>query len=115
MKPSTSSTATGSLSADSASSVRATFLLRVEPRRTENTAALSVAARIDPRSNPSSTEKSNSQAAANPAITAVRMVPTNASPLAARRTGLTSSKPAARPPSNRISASAITPTVCASS
>jgi hypothetical protein len=49
-----------------------------------------------------------------PVMSAVTSVPTVASDSAGRRTGRISSKPADRPPSNRIRASAMMPTVCAS-
>ena len=71
MNPSTSSTATGSLKPDSPSSVRASLRRSVEPRSSAKIAAPSVAATIEPSSSPSSVEKSNSQAAARPVITAV--------------------------------------------
>ena len=109
MKPSTSSTATGSLKPASPSSVRASLRRSVEPRSTAKIAALSVDARIAPSSSPSSVEKSNSQAAASPVITAVISVPTIARATAGRSTGRISAKPALSPPSNRISARAITP------
>jgi hypothetical protein len=70
---------------------------------------------IAPISMPSSVGRSNSHEAANPQITHVPSVPTIASDSEDRRTGLISSKPAVRPPSNRISASATTPIVRASS
>ena len=54
MKPSTSTTATGSLRPDSASRIRARRLSRLEPRSTEKIAALSVAATIEPSRRPSS-------------------------------------------------------------
>ncbi len=72
----TSSTAKGSTIPASASSVRDSLPGSLTCRRSANTAALSVAARIDPRSRPCSNEKSNSQTAASPVIAAVRKVPT---------------------------------------
>jgi hypothetical protein len=52
MKPITSSTAIGSLRPDSASSVRAMRRLRLDPRRTEKIAALSVVETIEPSRSP---------------------------------------------------------------
>ena len=52
----------------------------------------------------------NSHEAAKPVTTAVISVPTSARLSAGRSTGRISAQPAARPPSNRISASAMTPT-----
>ena len=115
MKPITSSTATGSFKPASPSSVRASLRFSVEPRSTEKTAAPSVAARIEPSSRPSSAEKSNSQEAVSPAITAVASVPRKARLSEGRSTGRISPQPDPRPPSNRISARAMTPTVRASS
>ena len=60
-------------------------------------------------------EKSNSHAATSPVSTAVPIVPMKASRTAGRSTGPISAHPDASPPSNRISASAITPIVRASS
>ena len=113
MKPRTSRTATGSLKPDSPSRVRATRRRSVEPRSSAKIAALSVAATIEPRSSPSSVLKSNSQAAASPARTAVMVVPITASDSAAPSTGRISPMPAARPPSKRISDRAMTPMVSA--
>ena len=59
-------------------------------------------------------EKPNSHEANRPVTAAVTSVPTSARPAAGRRTGRISPQPAARPPSNRISASATTPTASAS-
>jgi hypothetical protein len=50
---------------------------------------------------------------ASAVIAAVSMVPKSARLIAGRRTGRISMKPAVRPPSNRISASATMPIVCA--
>ena len=115
MKPITSSTATGSLKPASPSSVRASLRRSVEPRSSAKIAAPSVDAMIEPSSSPSSVLRSNSQTAAIPVIAAVANVPTSARPIAGRRTGRISSKPAISPPSNRISASATMPIVRASS
>ncbi len=87
MNPSTSRMATGSLNPASPSSVRASLRLRVEPRSSANTAAPSVAARIEPSSSPSSNEKPSSQLAASPVRTAVTIVPSPASDSAGRSTG----------------------------
>jgi hypothetical protein len=70
---------------------------------------------MDPSRRPSSTDRSNSHEATRPAITAVTMVPTNASEIAGRSTGRISTRPEARPPSNRIRTSAMTPILRASS
>ena len=78
-------------------------------------AAPSVDEMIAPSSIPSSVERSNSHAAAKPQMTQVPSVPTIASDSDGRSTGRISSKPAVSPPSNRISASATTPIVRASS
>ncbi len=115
MNPITSRTATGSLKPASPSSVRARRLRSVEPRSSAKIAAPSVEAMIEPSSRPSSVERSNSQTAAMPVIAAVANVPSTASPIAGRRTGRISAKPAVSPPSNRISASATTPIERASS
>ena len=113
MKPSTSSTAIGSLKPASPSSVRSRRLRSPAPRSSENTAAPSVEETIEPSSSPSSVENPNSHEAANPVTTAVISVPGSASPIAGRSTGRISPQPAVSPPSNRISASAITPIVSA--
>ena len=104
MKPMTSRTATGSLSPASPSSVRATRRRSVEPRRIAKIAAPSVAARIEPSSRPSSRLRSSSQDAP-PGRRRSRsaIVPTSASASAGRSTGRISGKPAASPPSKRIS------------
>ena len=78
MNASTSRTATGSLKPASPSSACASRRFSVEPRSTAKIAAPSVDATIDPTSMPSSVEKSKIHDAANPAITAVRNVPTSA-------------------------------------
>ena len=109
MKPSTSSTATGSLKPASPSSVRARRLRSEDVRRTAKIAAPSVEAMIDPSSRPSSREKSNSATATRPPTAAVIIVPTIASDSAGRSTGLISLNPAVSPPSKRISASESTP------
>ena len=113
--PTTSSTATGSFSPASPSSVRASGRRSVEPRSSEKIAAPSVEAMIEPSSNPSSVLRSNSQTAARPVMPAVTKVPSRARLTAGRSTGRISSKPAVRPPSNRISTSATMPIVRASS
>ena len=113
MKPSTSSTAIGSLKPASPSSVRSSRLRSPAPRSSEKTAAPSVEEMIAPSSRPSSVEKPNSHEAARPVTTAVISVPGSASPIAGRSTGRISPQPAVSPPSNRISASAITPIVSA--
>ena len=71
MNPVTSSSATGSFMPDSPSSARASGLRRCEPRRTAKIAALSVAATAEPISSPSRVERSKSQTATKPVITAV--------------------------------------------
>ena len=115
MKPTTSSTATGSFIPASPSSVRASLRRSVDPRNRAKMAAPSVADTIEPTSSPSSVVRSNNHAATRPAITAVTSVPTSARPIASLRTGRISRNPAVRPPSNRISASATTPMVRARS
>ncbi len=108
-------TATGSFSPDSASSVRASFFLRVDPRSTEKIAALSVPATIEPSRKPSSQLRSRSRWAATPVSTAVPIVPSVASERLGATTLRMSSQPATRPPSNRISARAMIPIVRANS
>ncbi len=115
MKPRTSSTATGSFMPASPSSVRASRRLSVEPRSSAKIAAPSVADTMEPTSRPCSSVKSSSHAAARPVTIAVISVPSTARLSADPSTGRISPKPAARPPSNRISASAMMPIVCASS
>ena len=115
MKPVTSSRATGSFIPDSPSSARASGLLRWDPRRTAKIAALSVAATAPPISIPSRVERSKSQTATKPVITAVITVPIVASETAVPRTGRISPQPAVRPPSNRIRIRPIVPSVCARS
>ncbi len=78
-------------------------------------AAPSVEARIEPSNMPSRIVRSNSHAAVNPATIAVTSVPSTAIMAAGRTTGRISWKPAARPPSNRISDSATMPTTRAAS
>jgi hypothetical protein len=73
--------ATGSLSPASASSVRASLRLRVEPRSTAKIAALSVVAMIEPSSSPSRSEKSSSQLATSPVRPADLAVPRGEPPL----------------------------------
>src|SRR3954447_11687355 len=106
MQASTSRTATASLSPASPSRVRASMRRRVDPRRSAKIAAPSVAAMMLPTSSPSLVENPNRAAATSPVINAVRAVAANASAIDGARTGRISSKPALRPPSNRISASA---------
>src|SRR5829696_9791700 len=115
MNPITSRIAIGSLRPDSASSTRATRRLRLDPRRTEKIAALSVEATIEPSSRAGRSGRSSRSAAASPTTTAVTIVPTVASEIAGPTTGRISGHPAARPPSNRISVSAMIPTVRVSS
>ncbi len=111
MNPSTSTIATGSLKPDSPSSVRARRRSMLDPRSTEKIAALSVQATIEPSSRPSSVVRSSSQEAVRPTIAAVITVPTVASDRLTPSTGRISPQPAASPPSNRISASAMMPIV----
>jgi hypothetical protein len=115
MNPSTSTTARGSFSPDSASSVRARRRFSPEPRSTEKIAALSVTDTIEPSSSPWSIDRSRSHVAASPVTAAVTSVPTVASEIPGQSTGRTSLQPAAKPPSNRISESATTPIVLVSS
>ena len=113
---STSSTATGSLSPDSPSSVRASLRRSVELRSSAKIAAPSVLASTAPTSRPSLRVKSsNSSVAVTPAIAAVIGVAISASDTAVPSTGRISTMPEVRPPSNRISASATIPIVRASS
>jgi hypothetical protein len=88
---------------------------RLEARRTPKTAAVSVAARIDPSNSPLMSEPPNSVAATIPVTRAVMTVP----PMASRSDGpitlRSSSVRALRPPSKRINASAAVPTWPASS
>ena len=76
MKPVTSRSATGSFMPDSPSSERAILRRRFDPRSTAKIAAESVAAIAEPMIRPSSVPRSKIQTAANPAMTAVRIVPT---------------------------------------
>ena len=115
MQPITSSTAIGSLMPDSPSSVRASLRRSVEPRSTANTAAASVAATVDPSSSASFASRSNRALAATAVSAAVTIVPSVASMIDVSSTGRISSKPADRPPSKRMKASATTPTWRASS
>ena len=112
---STSRTATGSLRPDSPSSARASFRRSVELRSSAKIAAPSVLARTAPISSPCLVSMSNSHAAASPAIAAVIGVAISASDTAVPSTGRISTRPDVRPPSNRISASAMIPIVRASS
>ena len=115
MKPSTSRIAIGSFMPASPSSVRARRRLSVEPRSSAKIAAPSVADTIEPTSIACSHGRSSSQWAARPVIIAVSSVPRSARLSADPMTGRISGKPAARPPSKRISASAMIPIVRASS
>ena len=115
MKPTTSSSATGSFMPDSPSSARASRRRRREPRSTAKIAALSVAATAEPRIRPSSVPRSKSQIAAAPVISAVRTVPRVASETAVPSTGRISVQPALRPPSNRIRTRPMVPSVRVSS
>ena len=115
MQPMTSSTAIGSLMPDSPSSVRARRRRSVDPRSTANTAAASVAATVEPRSSASFASRSNSALAASAVSPAVPTVPSVASRIDVLSTGRISSKPADRPPSKRMKASAMTPTCWATS
>ncbi len=87
MNPMTSSTATGSLSPDSPSSVLASLRDRVEPRSRPKIAAPSVEDRIAPSSSPSSVENPNRAPAVRPTTAAVITVPTVASAVAGASTG----------------------------
>jgi hypothetical protein len=87
----------------------------VDPRRSPKIAAPSVTETMEPRSNPSSSERSKSQVATTPLIAAVISVPSPARLRDTPSTGRISGKPALSPPSNRISAKATTPIVRASS
>ena len=115
MKPSTRTMATGSFMPDSPSRIRARRFFSDDPRSTEKMAALSVAETIEPSSSPSSVVRSSSHAAARPTITACATVAKMASITLVRSTGRISPQPEARPPSNRMNTSAITPIVRASS
>ncbi len=115
MKPVTSNSATGSFIPDSPSSERATLRRSFDPRSTAKIAAESVAAIAEPRISPSSVERSRIQAEANPAISAVRMVPSVPSEIAVASTGRISFQPAVSPPSNRIRTRPIVPRVRVSS
>ena len=66
MKPTTSSSATGSFIPDSPSSERASLRSRFDPRSTAKIAALSVAAMAEPMIIPSRRLRSNSQVATTP-------------------------------------------------
>ena len=115
MNPRTSRTATGSFMPASPSSVRARRRRSVESRSTAKIAAPSVEDTIAPIRSPSSALMSNSRLAPKPTMTAVTSVPTVARLKAGTNTGRISCQPEARPPSNRISASAMMPTTRASS
>ena len=100
MHPITSSTATGSLTPDSPSSVRASRRRSVDPRSTANTAAASVAATVEPSISASSVLSSpNSPIAASAVTPAVISVPSVASATDTRITGRISAHPEDRPPS----------------
>src|SRR3954470_24648680 len=115
MKPTTSSSATGSFIPDSPSSVRATLRLRWEPRSTAKIAALSVAAIAEPTISAGSRPRPKIHFAARPASAEVTMVPSVASETAVPSTGRISRQPAERPPSKMIRTRAIVPSVRASS
>ena len=115
MNPVTSRTATGSFMPASPSSVRARRRRSVEPRSTAKIAAPSVDDTIAPMSRPCSRLMSNSRLAPKPTMIAVISVPTVARLNAGTNTGRISCQPDARPPSYRMSASAMIPTVWASS
>ena len=115
MKPITSSRATGSFIPDSPSSERASRFSRVELRSTAKIAAESVAAIAEPTIIPSSQERPKIHFAATPARSAVASVPRVASEAAVPSTGRISDQPEVSPPSNRISTSAIVPSVRARS
>ena len=100
---------------DSPSSIRASLRFSVEPRSSEKIAALSVAATIEPMSMPSRRSRSKINAAANPVMIAVRIVPTVARLIALPSTGRISETPADRPPSKRMRTSARIPRSRASS
>ena len=87
MKPSTSSTATGSFMPASPSSVRARRRLSVDPRSSAKIAAPSVADTIAPMSRPCSSVTSSSQCATIPVTIAVMSVPSVASATAEPSTG----------------------------
>ena len=99
MQPITSSTAIGSLTPDSPSSVRAIRRRSVDPRSTANTAAASVAATVEPSSSASSVQLAEQGAAASAVRPAVIRVPSVASATETRITGLISAQPLERPPS----------------
>ncbi len=116
IEASTRMTAIGSLTPDSPSSVRAILRRSVDPRRTANTAAASVAATVEPRISASSVLSSlKSSAAATAVMPAVSAVPTVASRTETPIAGLISAQPLDRPPSYRISASAMIAASCAMS
>ena len=99
----------------SPSSVRARRRFSVDPRSRAKIAAPSVADTIAPTSMPCRSVRSSSQWATTPVTIAVISVPSVARLTAEPSTGRISEKPAARPPSKRIRASAMTPIVRASS
>ena len=116
MHPITSRIAIGSLTPDSPSSVRASRRRSVDPRRTANTAAASVAATVEPSISASSLVSSSISHSATIAVSpAVRIVPTVASAIDCPITGRISAQPLDRPPSYRISASAMIAADCAAS
>ena len=115
MQPMMSRIAIGSLMPDSPSSARASRRRSVVPRRTANTAAASVAATVEPSSMASSAVRSRIRPATTAVTAAVSTVPTVARAIEVHSTGRISLKPLERPPSNRISASAMIPIWRASS
>lgn len=80
---------------------------------TENTAAASVEDMIAPTSSPVVSENPNTQAATEPAMSAVTATPMVASATPCPRTGRMSSQAVSRPPEKRMNASATTPSDCA--
>src|SRR5947209_4165784 len=102
MKPSTSSTATGSFRPDSPSSVRASLRDNVEPRSSAKIAAPSVEDKIAPNRRPSWIENPKSAAAEMPTSSAVIAVPTVANDVEAPRTGGRCGRPLVSPPASRL-------------
>ncbi|MNY01952.1 hypothetical protein D3C86_1345010 [compost metagenome] len=98
--------AIGSLLPDSISRVEPTRSLRPLPLSRLNTTAASVEATMAPISRPSSSLRSNSQAAARPVSPAVITTPTVASDIAGHRATRKVATRVRMPPSRRITASA---------
>ena len=105
MNPSTRNTATGSLKPASPSSVSARRRRSEEPCSSAKTAAPSVEARIEPSSRPSSVERSNSSGG-EARDHRGHGGADDGEPERRPSTGRNSCQPVARPPSNRITASA---------